>query len=81
MILLDNVQAGGHDQNLVSLYGRLGIAPQEAYDRIDVLLKERYCEWYLAQASLPQWGETLDRQVQKYIRAVQDVVTANLYWR
>ena len=55
--------------------------PQEAYDRINVLLKERYREWYLAQANLPQWGEVIDRQVQKYIRAMQDVITANMYWR
>ena len=55
--------------------------PQEAYDRIDILLKERYREWYLAQADLPQWGEAIDSQVQKYIRAMQDVVTANMYWR
>ncbi|KAL8729915.1 MAG: hypothetical protein Q9181_004841 [Wetmoreana brouardii] len=68
------------DQNLVALYGRSGVPPQEAYDKIDVLLKARYRAWYLAQADLPQWGETIDRQVQKYIRAMQDVVTANMYW-
>ena len=55
--------------------------PQEAYDRINVLLTERYREWYVAQANLPQWGEVIDRQVQKYIRGMQDVITANVYWR
>ena len=69
------------DQNLVALYGHSGIPPQEAYDKIDGLLKVRYREWYLAQADLPQWGETIDRQVQHYIRAMQDVITANMYWR
>lgn len=77
----NSVKAGGIDQNLVALYGHQGVPPQEAYDRIDVLLKERYREWYLAQADLPQWGEVIDRQVQKYIRAMQDVITANMYWR
>lgn len=72
--------AGDVDQNLVALYGRQGVPPQEAYDRIDVLLKERYREWYLAQAELPQWGESIDEQLQKYIRAMQDVITANMYW-
>ncbi|KAG6994213.1 hypothetical protein G7Y79_00046g082640 [Physcia stellaris] len=72
--------AGGIDQNLIALYGHQGMPPQEAYDRINVLLKERYREWYLAQANLPQWGEAIDKQVQKYIRAMQDVITANVYW-
>ena len=69
------------DQNLVALYGHSGMPPQEAYDKIDGLLKTRYREWYLAQADLPQWGEIIDRQVQHYIRAMQDVITANMYWR
>ncbi|KAI4189220.1 MAG: hypothetical protein L6R41_001600 [Letrouitia leprolyta] len=73
-------EAGDVDQNLIALYGRQGIPPQEAYDRIDILLKERYREWYLAQAELPQWGEVIDEQLQKYIRAMQDVITANMYW-
>lgn len=80
-VRVDELQAEGMDQNLVALYGHSGIPPQEAYDKIDVLLKARYREWYLAQADLPQWGETIDRQVQHYIRAMQDVITANMYWR
>ncbi|KAL9001677.1 MAG: hypothetical protein Q9188_005352, partial [Gyalolechia gomerana] len=72
--------ADGHVQNLIALYGYSGLTPQDAYDKIDVLLKARYRELYLAQADLPQWGEAIDRQVQKYIQAVQDVITANLYW-
>lgn len=54
---------------------------QEAYDQIDVLLHLRYRDWYLAQADLPQWGESMDRQVQKYIRGMEDLITSNLNWR
>ena len=54
---------------------------QQAFDRVNGLLQELYRDWYLALAKLPQWGEEVDTQVQKYIQGVQDVVLANLNWR
>lgn len=57
------------------------MGPQEAFDQMGELLKARFREWYLALAELPQWGEAIDTQVQKYISGVQDVVLANLNWR
>lgn len=75
------MQADGVDQNLVAIFGRLGIPPQEAYDKLGCMLNDLYPQWYLAQAELPSWGEKIDRQVQKYIGAMQDAVRSNLYWR
>ncbi|CAO1601995.1 hypothetical protein XANCAGTX0491_005631 [Xanthoria calcicola] len=72
--------AQGHKQNLVAFYRGRGMTSQEAYDQIDVLLHLRYRDWYLAQADLPQWGESMDRQVQKYIRGMEDLITSNLNW-
>ena len=57
------------------------MGPQEAFDQMGELLKARLRGWHLALADLPQWGEAIDMQVQKYIGAVQDVVLANLNWR
>ena len=54
---------------------------QQAFDRVNQLLKDCYRDWYLALADLPQWGEALDAQVQKYIQGVQNTVLANLNWR
>jgi len=58
-----------------------GMPAQQAFDSIDKLLRDCYRDWYLAMASLPQWGEGVDAQVQKYIQGVQDVALANLNWR
>lgn len=54
---------------------------QEAIDYLGDILKHRYRDWYIAQSELPQWGEAIDVQVQKYIRGVQDVVLANINWK
>lgn len=57
------------------------MGPQEAFDQMGELLKACLRDWYLALAELPQWGEAIDTQVQKYIGGVQDVILANLNWR
>lgn len=80
-IIPDGVQAQGHDQNLVIFYRARGMTTQEAYDQMARLLYSRHRDWFLAQADLPLWGETMDRQVQKYIRGMENVVTSNLNWR
>lgn len=80
-IITDGVQAQGHDQNFVTFYRARGMTTQEAYDRMAGLLQSCHRDWFLAQADLPLWGETMDRQVQKYIRGMENVVSANLNWR
>ena len=78
-MFVDHAQADGIDQNLVAFYGR-GLPPQEAYDKVEMLLKARCRQWYLARADVPQWGETIDKQVQKYIDSMQDLIAGNLHW-
>lgn len=80
-VITKQMQADGVDQNVVAIFGRLGFPPQEAYDKLGSMLNDLYPQWYLAQAELPSWGEKMDRQVQKYIGAMQDAVRSNLYWR
>ena len=67
--------------NIIQLFRHQGLSQQKAYDRVDVLLRERYRWWYLSLSQIPVYGERLDVDVQKYIRACQDVVLANLNWR
>ncbi|MCJ1426676.1 hypothetical protein MMC29_004579 [Sticta canariensis] len=69
------------DYNLVMLYRLGGMEPQEAFDQMGELLKALFRDWYLALAELPQWGEAIDSQVQKYIEGVQDMLLANVNWR
>ena len=69
------------DYNLVMLYRLAGMEPQEAFDQMGELLKALFRAWYLALAELPQWGEAIDSQVQKYIEGVQDMLLANVNWR
>ena len=67
--------------NLVAICRINGMPAQQAFDRLNDLLKDRYRDWYLALADLPPWGEKIDAQVQKYIQGVQNVVLSNLNWR
>ena len=76
-----NLQAEGVNHNLVAIHRITGMPAQQAFDSVDELLKHCYRDWYLTLSDLPQWGEKIDIQVQKYIRGVQDVVLANLNWR
>ncbi|KAL9037990.1 MAG: hypothetical protein Q9214_005462, partial [Letrouitia sp. 1 TL-2023] len=75
------LQAEGVNHNLVAICRMNGMPAQQAFDHVNTLLRGCYRDWYLALADLPQWGEEIDNQVQKYIRGVQDVVLANLSWR
>lgn len=57
------------------------MSAQAAFNHIGSMLVSRYREWYLALAELPSWGESVDSDVQRYIRGIQNVVQANLNWR
>lgn len=71
----------GCPHNIVHLFRYHGFTEQEAYNRIQDLIRERYGKWYLAHATLPIWGEKIDRQVLRYIKGVQDITLANANWR
>ncbi|PVH75594.1 terpenoid synthase, partial [Cadophora sp. DSE1049] len=66
--------------NVVHLLRQHGFTEQRAYDRAHEMLRERYRQWYLAMAELPVWGEKVDKEVQRYIQGIQDVVLANVNW-
>ncbi|KAE8381454.1 isoprenoid synthase domain-containing protein [Aspergillus bertholletiae] len=66
--------------NLVAICRHAGMPAQMAFDHIGGMLLSRYHDWYLALADLPSWGESIDSEVQQYIRGVQNVVKANLHW-
>ncbi|KAH9218184.1 isoprenoid synthase domain-containing protein [Leptodontidium sp. 2 PMI_412] len=66
--------------NIIHLFRHHGLSEQAAYDRAQVMLRERYREWYLALADLPIWGEAIDKQVHRYIKGIQDVASANAHW-
>ncbi|KAL9608737.1 MAG: hypothetical protein Q9167_006455 [Letrouitia subvulpina] len=72
--------AEGVNHNLVTICRMNGMPAQQAFDHVNRLLQGCYRDWYLALADLPQWGEEIDTQVQRYIQGVQDVVLANLSW-
>jgi len=74
-------QAMGVGHNIVHLYRQDGYSQQEAYDKVDDLLKSRYRQWYISQSELPVWGENIAVQVQQYIKGCQDVILGNLNWR
>ena len=74
-------RALGCEHNIVHWFRHHGLTEQEAYDRVHELMRERYRSWYLALAELPIWGEEIDRQVQRYIKGMQDVALANAHWR
>ncbi|KAK0105580.1 hypothetical protein ONS95_004112 [Cadophora gregata] len=66
--------------NIIHLFRHHGLSEQDAYDRAQGMLRERYREWYLALADLPVWGEGIDKQVHRYIKGIQDVASANAHW-
>lgn len=74
-------QAEGVNHNLVAICRLNGMPAQQAFDHVNTLLIECYRDWYLALADLPQWGEQIDVQVQRYIQGVQDAAIANINWR
>ncbi|EON68031.1 hypothetical protein W97_07179 [Coniosporium apollinis CBS 100218] len=67
--------------NIVHLFLHHGLSLQEAYNRVHFLMRERYKRWYMAQASLPIWGEEIDSQLRRYIKGIEDVALANAHWR
>ncbi|KAE8326568.1 isoprenoid synthase domain-containing protein [Aspergillus sergii] len=70
----------GVAHNMVAICRRAGMPAQMAFDHIGGMLLSCYHDWYLALADLPSWGESIDSEVQQYIRGVQNVVKANLHW-
>ncbi|KAI8953296.1 isoprenoid synthase domain-containing protein [Xylaria longipes] len=66
--------------NMVAVARMSGLGAQEAFDYIGNMLNSRYERWENAVRAVPNWGESINHHVDRYIRGVADVVRANLYW-
>jgi hypothetical protein len=58
-----------------------GLSTQNAFDLAKEMLRDCYRRWYFAQADLPQFGEGIDAEVQKYIIAIRNFMIASLNWQ
>lgn len=74
-------RALGCPHNIIHWCRHHGLTEQDAYSAVQVMIRQRYREWHLALAEMPIFGEELDRQIQRYIRGIQDVALANVHWR
>ncbi|CZR54145.1 related to pentalenene synthase [Phialocephala subalpina] len=73
-------QAEGVPHNLITVLRAKGVLTQRAFDMAAEMLKQCHRDWFLAQAELPHFGEAVDREVQNYIFAIQQVMVASLNW-
>ena len=80
-LILTTLKAEGVPHNLITILRAGGSSTQSAFDHAGEMLKQCYRDWYLVQAELPQFGEVLDAEVQKYIMAIHNVMIASLNWQ
>ncbi|TLD13608.1 uncharacterized protein PgNI_02933 [Pyricularia grisea] len=66
--------------NMVAACRMSGQSAQEAFDTVGALLEESYCEWEETVRQVPTWGGDVGRDVQRYIKGIQNVVQANTTW-
>jgi hypothetical protein len=74
-------QSEGVPHNLIAVLRAKGVLTQRAFDMAGEMLKQCYREWFLARAELPSFGEAVDREVEKYVLAIQRVMLASLHWQ
>lgn len=79
--LSNEYQQNGYHENIIPLLGHHGFSVQEAYNNIQDLLRSCFKAWYLALANLPSWGETTDRDIQRYIKGIEDVIIGLAHFR
>ena len=58
-----------------------GLTTQQAVDKAGTMIDGCYKRWFNAPATMPVWGEEVDRQVWKFVEACRNVALGNLYWR
>lgn len=71
----------GFTHSTVSLLRSQGLTQQQAYDRIDSLLQERYKRWYVLLSEVPIYDERTDVEIRKYMDACEKIVVGNVNWR
>lgn len=74
-------QSEGVPHNLITVLRANGVLTQRAFDMAGEMLRQCYRDWFLAQTELPHFGEAIDKEVQKYIFAIQRVMVASLNWQ
>ncbi|KAL7940468.1 isoprenoid synthase domain-containing protein [Trichoderma barbatum] len=72
--------AFGVEHNLICLLMKQGHSEQEAMNKTGELMENCQRDWDDAIATLPCWGEKVDKEVQRYIDACGHVARANLLW-
>ncbi|KAI8243934.1 Presilphiperfolan-8-beta-ol synthase [Colletotrichum sp. SAR 10_96] len=70
----------GGEHNLILLLRAQGFSEQEAIDQIGDMILECYRSWYRALAELPVWGESVDKEVLRYIEACRTIALGNLHF-
>lgn len=75
------IQKEGVEHSTVASCRRAGMPAQVAFNHVGGMLRACVRDWYMALAELPSWGKKVDREVQRYVQGVKNVVMANLNWR
>ncbi|KAJ5520999.1 Terpene synthase metal binding domain protein [Penicillium fimorum] len=70
----------GAIHNIVIILRQQGMTQQQAYDAVDILVRQRLQEWHIRIAEVPIYGEAIDIQVHKYVTACREVAVGNLHW-
>lgn len=73
-------ESDGFGHNLVAAARRQGLGAQAAFDAVGSMLEERYQDWTVAVAGIPEWGGQIDADVKRYVAAVKNIVVANVNW-
>jgi hypothetical protein len=57
------------------------MSTQEAFDTVGLFLQACYDRWDRMERHVPRWSWPINRELDKYIEGIKNVVRANLYWR
>lgn len=70
----------GIEHNFIIVLRKNGFSTQEAMDKAGQLQNDCYYRWYTALSRLPVWGQTVDREVLRYIEACHSFPLGDLLW-
>ncbi|THH16145.1 hypothetical protein EW146_g4434 [Bondarzewia mesenterica] len=74
-------QARGDTHNMICIFMEHdGLALQDAVDRVGALCKQTIDAFVENQARVPSWSPEVDRDVQLYVRGLQEWIVGSLHW-
>ncbi|KAJ5713106.1 uncharacterized protein N7483_010287 [Penicillium malachiteum] len=73
-------QEMGVQHNIINLLQHQGLSLQQAMNQIGVLLNDCYRRWYTSLAEMPIYGESVDRELARYIEGCRIIALGNLHW-